>query len=95
MSFTTTITDVAPDVARMRFLFVNLYMYGTKESWVLIDAALAGSADDISASPRRMRMVTASEATPLKPALARSSVVRSFFAMARTRRMSSSQDIRP
>lgn len=47
MSFTTTVTDVAPDVARMRFLFVNLYMYGTKESWVLIDAALAGSADDI------------------------------------------------
>jgi hypothetical protein len=28
-------------------------------------------------------MVTANEATPLKPALARSSVVRSFFAMAR------------
>lgn len=47
MSFTTTVDEVAPDVARMRYLFVNLYIYGTAESWVLIDAALQGSADDI------------------------------------------------
>lgn len=47
MSIAKTVDEVAPDLARMRFMFVNLYMYGTADNWVLIDAGLAGSADDI------------------------------------------------
>lgn len=47
MSIAKTIDEVAPDLARMRFMFVNLYMYATADSWVLIDAGLPGSADDI------------------------------------------------
>jgi glyoxylase-like metal-dependent hydrolase (beta-lactamase superfamily II) len=47
MSIKTTIDDVATDLIRMRFLFVNLYLQGTPDSWVLIDAGLPGCADDI------------------------------------------------
>jgi glyoxylase-like metal-dependent hydrolase (beta-lactamase superfamily II) len=47
MSIKTTIDEVAPELTRMRFLFVNLYMQGTPENWVLIDAGLPGCADDI------------------------------------------------
>ena len=47
MALTTTVDDVAVDVVRLRHLFVNVYFIGTAESWVLVDAALPGSADDI------------------------------------------------
>ncbi len=47
MSIKTTVDEVANDLTRMRFLFVNLYLQGTPESWVLIDAGLQGCTDDI------------------------------------------------
>lgn len=47
MSITSTVDEVAGDLARMRYLFVNLYMLGTADNWVLIDAGLQGCADDI------------------------------------------------
>lgn len=47
MALTTAVDEVASDVARMRHLFVNLYMYGTADSWVLIDAGIPGGADEI------------------------------------------------
>jgi glyoxylase-like metal-dependent hydrolase (beta-lactamase superfamily II) len=48
MSITMTVDDVAADVVRIRYLFANLYMYGTADSWVLIDAGIQGCADDIT-----------------------------------------------
>jgi glyoxylase-like metal-dependent hydrolase (beta-lactamase superfamily II) len=47
MSLTTTVDDVTPDLVRMRYLFVNLYLWGTEAGWVLIDAGVKGCADDI------------------------------------------------
>lgn len=47
MALTTTVDDVAPDLLRMRYLFVNLYFSGKKDGWVLIDAGVPGCADDI------------------------------------------------
>jgi glyoxylase-like metal-dependent hydrolase (beta-lactamase superfamily II) len=47
MSFAKTVDEVAPDLVRMRFMFVNLYYHGTADNWVLIDAGLPGSVDDI------------------------------------------------
>ncbi|MGI8482721.1 MAG: MBL fold metallo-hydrolase [Thermomicrobiales bacterium] len=47
MPLTTTNDHVATEVYRLRHLFVNVYFVGTPENWVLIDAALPGSADDI------------------------------------------------
>lgn len=47
MSLTTTIDEVAPDLVRMRYLFVNLYLWGPRDGWVLIDAGVPGCADDI------------------------------------------------
>jgi len=47
MALTTTVDEVAADLVRMRYLFVNLYLWGTPESWVLIDAGLQGCADDV------------------------------------------------
>lgn len=47
MSLMNTVDEVMPDVARLRHLFVNVYMCGNADEWVLVDAALAGSADDI------------------------------------------------
>lgn len=47
MALTTTVDDVAPDLIRMRYLFVNLYLWGTRESWVLIDAGAPGCAGNI------------------------------------------------
>lgn len=42
MSITQSVDAVAPDVIRLRWLFVNLYLCGTAEEWVLIDAGLPG-----------------------------------------------------
>lgn len=39
--------QIAPDVVHFRFLFANAYFVGTRESWVLTDATLKGSADDL------------------------------------------------
>ena len=47
MSLTSTTDQVTPDLTRLRFLFVNLYLWGRGASWVLIDAGLRGSADAI------------------------------------------------
>lgn len=47
MSIKSTVDQVTPDLTRMRFLFTNLYFYGDRDSWVLIDAGLQGSAGDI------------------------------------------------
>ncbi len=47
MAFISAAHPVAPDLTRLRFLFVNLYLWGTPTGWVLIDAGLPGSADAI------------------------------------------------
>lgn len=47
MSFAKTVDEVAPNIVRMRFLFVNLYLCGTADNWVLVDAGLPGSVDDV------------------------------------------------
>ncbi|MGI8486700.1 MAG: MBL fold metallo-hydrolase [Thermomicrobiales bacterium] len=47
MSLITSTDRVAEEVYRLRHLFVNVYFLGTPENWVLVDAALPGSADDI------------------------------------------------
>lgn len=47
MAFKSSFEPVAQDLFRLRFLFVNLYLHGSSDSWVLIDAALQGSAKDI------------------------------------------------
>jgi glyoxylase-like metal-dependent hydrolase (beta-lactamase superfamily II) len=38
---------VVPDLTRLRFLFVNLFLYGSSANWVLLDAGLQGSAGTI------------------------------------------------
>lgn len=50
MSLTSTVEQVAPGVIRVRHLFVNAYIIGTEESWVVVDAALQGAADEIMAA---------------------------------------------
>ena len=47
MTITTAVDDVTADLMRLQFLFVNLYLFGTSSSWVLIDAGLKGSASKI------------------------------------------------
>lgn len=47
MGVTTTSDKVAADVTRLRFLMVNLYFAGQQDEWVLVDAALEGSANEI------------------------------------------------
>jgi len=43
MAITSSVDPVTDDVTRLRHLFVNLYLLGTPEAWVLVDAGLAGS----------------------------------------------------
>ena len=52
MAVTTTVDQVTPDLTRLRFLFVNLYFFGSPGSWVLIDAGLQGSAGTIADTAR-------------------------------------------
>jgi glyoxylase-like metal-dependent hydrolase (beta-lactamase superfamily II) len=47
MAVTITVDEAAPDLTRLRFLFVNIYLCGTPASWVLIDGGLRGSAGTI------------------------------------------------
>lgn len=47
MALKSTVDDVTPDLIRMRYLFVNLYLYGSADGWVLIDAGVPGCADEI------------------------------------------------
>lgn len=47
MPVTTTVDQVTSDLTRLRFLFVNLHLWGTPAAWVLIDAGLPGSASTI------------------------------------------------
>lgn len=50
MSLTTTVEDVAPEVVRVRHLFVNVYLIGSPQNWILVDAAMAGAAEEIIAA---------------------------------------------
>ena len=47
MAFKSSLEDVTPDLCRLRHLFVNMYFFGSADSWVLIDAGLQGSATEI------------------------------------------------
>jgi glyoxylase-like metal-dependent hydrolase (beta-lactamase superfamily II) len=47
MSFKMSVDEVAADLVRIRYLFANLYMQGTPDNWVLIDAGVPGGTDDI------------------------------------------------
>jgi glyoxylase-like metal-dependent hydrolase (beta-lactamase superfamily II) len=47
MALTVSVDDVAPGVVRMRNLFVNLYFVSGSDGWVLVDAGLPRSADEI------------------------------------------------
>lgn len=47
MALKTTVDNVTPDLIRVRTLFANLYLYGSGDGWVLIDAGVPGCADDI------------------------------------------------
>jgi glyoxylase-like metal-dependent hydrolase (beta-lactamase superfamily II) len=47
MSIKMAVDSVTDDVTRIRYLFVNAYMVQTEKGWVLVDAALHGSADDV------------------------------------------------
>jgi glyoxylase-like metal-dependent hydrolase (beta-lactamase superfamily II) len=42
MGITTTTDYVADGLERLRFLFVNLYLLGTPDEWVVVDAGLEG-----------------------------------------------------
>ncbi|MEK0083221.1 MBL fold metallo-hydrolase [Benzoatithermus flavus] len=52
MTITSAVDQVTPDLTRLRFLFVNLYLWGEPGSgnWVLIDAGLNGAAEAILAT---------------------------------------------
>jgi hypothetical protein len=43
----TTVDQVTPELTRLRFLFVNPYLFCSSASWVLIDAGVQGSAGRI------------------------------------------------
>lgn len=45
MAITSSTDAVTPDLLRLRHLFVNLYLFGTADAWVLIDGGLKGAAD--------------------------------------------------
>jgi glyoxylase-like metal-dependent hydrolase (beta-lactamase superfamily II) len=47
MAVAITVDEAAPDLTRLRFLFVNVYLWGTPASWVLIDGGLRGCAGTI------------------------------------------------
>lgn len=47
MAIISSVDRVTDDLTRLRFMFVNLYLWGTPEHWVLIDAGLQGSAGTI------------------------------------------------
>lgn len=61
MSVKMTVDEITKDLIQMRYLFVNLYMQGTPEHWVLVDAGVPGCADDI-ARVAQARFGTAPEA---------------------------------
>lgn len=42
MALTSTVDQVTSDLTRIRFLISNLYLWGTPEAWVLIDAGMPG-----------------------------------------------------
>lgn len=63
MTVVSTVDEVTPDLIRLRYLFVNVYFWGTPEHWVLIDAGLQGCADDIvKAAEERFGAGTAPQA---------------------------------
>ncbi len=47
MAVISTVEQVTSDLTRLRFLFVNLYLWGTPDSWVLVDAGLQGCTSTI------------------------------------------------
>lgn len=50
MSIVSSHKEIADGVVHVRHLFVNVYLVGTADQWVLVDAALKGAADDIVAA---------------------------------------------
>jgi len=42
MALASTIDQVTSDLTRIRFLIANLYLWGTPDAWVLIDAGMPG-----------------------------------------------------
>ena len=47
MTVTRTVDQPVADLTRLRFLIANLYLWGTTDSWVLIDAGMQGGTDAI------------------------------------------------
>lgn len=47
MAISSSFEAVTTDLFRLRHLFVNMYLFETSGSWVLIDAGIKGSADEI------------------------------------------------
>ncbi len=47
MAITTSVDQSAPDLTRLRHLIANLYLWGTPDHWVLIDAGMPGVAGPI------------------------------------------------
>jgi glyoxylase-like metal-dependent hydrolase (beta-lactamase superfamily II) len=47
MALVSALDQVTPDLTRLRFLFVNLYLLGDAGTWVLIDAGLNGATGTI------------------------------------------------
>jgi glyoxylase-like metal-dependent hydrolase (beta-lactamase superfamily II) len=47
MGLKSTVEVVTTDVVRVRYLFTNVFLVGTANQWVLVDAALKGAADEI------------------------------------------------
>jgi len=53
MALKSSIDEVTPDVIRLRYLFVNLYLVGAVDGWVLVDAGVPGCADEIVEAARK------------------------------------------
>lgn len=44
MGFLSSAENVTPDLVRLRFLIANLYLFGGRDGWVLVDAGMQGVA---------------------------------------------------
>lgn len=47
MAITSSVEEVTPDLIKLRYLIVNLYLAGRPEEWVLIDAGMLDCSDTI------------------------------------------------
>lgn len=48
MSLVSSHQQIADGAIHLRYLFTNVYLVGTEQNWVLVDAALKGAGDDIA-----------------------------------------------